>query len=346
MTRSSLLWVLTLWYWKRSSMLCEIRKFFSFSRWFKSCSQNLWRIFELVFLWRCWSHQCESLYFWKSTRLKMYFRFREVHSIISMNENKKKISFEKKNYFLCLMICFFEKKKSFFFVFHRNISSRYFDCHKNVNRRLWFRFKRWCIVKRKQLRFFWWWNFFFHHRFRDNMLFKIIQNEFSYWNLVVLLFIAVFKYLHEDRTIRYIKLFFFFFKKIDFFVCIEKIRFIEDNVAIIIYVVFLWISDSKDIDEVIFYQIFDECSRFYFFISFEYIYFFEKWKRFAIKNFEMNNFISNWFLQQFLHEHQWWISIQNLRRRLIQYVRSDEITFRIEIFWHFNMFFDAFCFFD
>jgi hypothetical protein len=38
---------------RRSSMLCEIRKFSSFSRWFKSCSQNLSKIFELAFLERC-----------------------------------------------------------------------------------------------------------------------------------------------------------------------------------------------------------------------------------------------------------------------------------------------------
>jgi hypothetical protein len=145
------------------------------------------------------------------------------------------------------------KKKNHFFVLHRNISSQYFDCHKNVNRQIWFKFRWWCIVKRKQLRFFWWWNFIFHHRFRDNNLFKIIQNEFSYWNFVLLLFIAVFKYLHENCTIRYIELSFFFFKKIDFLVRIEKFRFIEDNVAIIIYVVFFWILNSKDIDEIIFY---------------------------------------------------------------------------------------------
>jgi hypothetical protein len=104
--------------------------------------------FRTRFFLRCWSYQCESLYFWKSARSKMYFRFWEVHLIISMNENKKNYSFEKKNYFLCLMICFFEKKIHFF-VLHRDISSRYFDCHKNVNRRLWFKFRWWCIVKRK-----------------------------------------------------------------------------------------------------------------------------------------------------------------------------------------------------
>jgi hypothetical protein len=189
-------------------------------------------------------------------------------------------------------------------------------------------------------------NFFFHHRFRDNIFFRIIQNEFSYWNSVVLLFIAVFKYLHENCTIRYIKFSFFFFKKIDFLVRIEKFRLIEDNVAIITYVVFLWISNSKDIDEVILYQIFNECSRLHLFTSFECICLFEKWKRFAVKHFEMNNLISNWFFQQFLHENQWWVSAQWWRRRSIQYVRNDEITFRIKIFWQFDMFFDTFCFFD
>jgi hypothetical protein len=161
-----------------------------------------------------------------------------------------------------------------------------------------------------------------------------------------LFFIVVFKYLHENRTIRYIKFFFFFFKKIDFLVCIEKFRLIEDNVAIIIYVVFFWFSDSKDIDEVIFYSIFNEYSRFHLFIFFECICFFEKWKRFAIKNFEMSNLISNWFFQQFLHENQWWVSAQWWRRRSIQYVRSDEIIFRIKIFWQFDMLFNAFYFFD
>jgi hypothetical protein len=108
--------------------------------------------------------------------------------------------------------------------------------------------------------------FFFHHRFRSNNLFKIIQNELSYWNFVVLFFIVVFKYLHENRTIRYTKFFFFFFKKINFLVRIEKFRLIEDNVAIIIYVVFLWISNLKNIDKIIFYQIFDERLKLYFFI--------------------------------------------------------------------------------
>jgi hypothetical protein len=120
---------------------------------------------------------------------------------------------------------------------------------------------------------------------------------------------------------------FFFFEKIDCFVRVEKFRLIEYNVAIITYVVFLWTSDSKNIDEVIFYQIFDECSRFHLLTSFECICFFEKWKRFAIKHFEMSNLISNWFFQQFLLEDQWWISIQWWRRRSIQYVRNDEITF-------------------
>jgi hypothetical protein len=61
---------------------------------------------------------------------------------------QRKLFFQKKNYFLCLEICFFEKKNHFF-VLHRDISSRYFDCHKNVNRWFWFKFRRWCIVKRK-----------------------------------------------------------------------------------------------------------------------------------------------------------------------------------------------------
>jgi hypothetical protein len=70
--------------------------------------------------------------------------------------------------------------------------------------------------------------------------------------------------LQRNRTIRHIRLFFFFLEKIDCFVHVEKLRFIEYDVAIIIFVVFLWISDSKDIDEVIIYQIFNECSRFHF----------------------------------------------------------------------------------
>ncbi len=169
---------------------------------------------------------------------------------------------------------------------------------------------------------------------------------FSYWYSVVLLFIAVFNYLQRNRTIRYIKLFFFFFKKIDCFVRVEKLRFIEYDVAIINFVVFLWISNSKDIDEVILYQIFDECSRFHFFTFLKCICFFEKWKRFTIKYFEMSNLISNWFFQQFLHEYQWWISAQWWRWRSIQYVRNDEITFWVKIFRQFRMLFDAFCFFD
>jgi hypothetical protein len=186
---------------------------------------------------------------------------------------QRKFFFWKRNIIFFVQWLIFSRKINHFFVwsFFSKKKSRYLDCNKIVNRR-WFR--RWCIIKRKQLRFFWWWDFFFHHRFRNNILFKIIQNEFSYWNSVVLLFIAVFKYLHENRTIRYIKFSFFFLKKICFFVRIEKLRLIEDNVAIIIHVVFLWISDLKDIDEVIFYQIFDECSRFHFFTSFECIYFF------------------------------------------------------------------------
>jgi hypothetical protein len=70
------------------------------------------------------------------------------------------------------------------------------------------------------------------------------------------------------------KIFFLFFEKIDYFVRFEKLRFIKYDVAIIIYVVFFWISDLKDINEVILYQIFDECSRFHLFISFECICFF------------------------------------------------------------------------
>jgi hypothetical protein len=125
------------------------------------------------------------------------------------------------------------------------------------------------------------------------LMWNLNDDVFFISNFVVLFFIVVFKYLHENRTIRYIKFSFFFFKKIDFFICIEKLRFIEDNVAIIIYVVFLWISNSKNINEIIFYQIFHECSRFHFFIFFECICFFQKWNRFAIKHFEMSNLISN-----------------------------------------------------
>jgi hypothetical protein len=52
-----------------------------------------------------------------STRSMKHFLFLRAHLIISMNENKENYSFEKKSYFLCLMICFFEKKKSFFLFF-------------------------------------------------------------------------------------------------------------------------------------------------------------------------------------------------------------------------------------
>jgi hypothetical protein len=76
---------------------------------------------------------------------------------------------------------------------------------------------------------------------------------FSYWYFVVLFVIVALKYLQRNRMICHIKFSFFFFEKIDCFVRVEKLRFIEYDVAIIIYVVFLWISDSKDIDEVIFY---------------------------------------------------------------------------------------------
>ncbi len=53
-----------------------------------------------------------------STRLLKHFLSLKAHSITLMNENKENYSFEKKNYFLCLIICFFEKKKiiSLFFI--------------------------------------------------------------------------------------------------------------------------------------------------------------------------------------------------------------------------------------
>ncbi len=68
---------------------------------------------------------------------------------------------------------------------------------------------------------------------------------FLYWYFVVLLFIAILKYLKRDRTICYIKLFFFFFEKIDCFVRVQKFRFIEYDVAIIIYVVFFKFQTRK-----------------------------------------------------------------------------------------------------
>jgi hypothetical protein len=102
---------------------------------------------------------------------------------------------------------------------------------------------------------------------------------------VVLLFIAVFKYSKRDRTIRYIKLSFFFLEKIDCFIHVVKLRFIKNDVAIIIYVVFFWISDSKLINEVIFYQIWNECLRFHFLIFFECICFFLKMKTFYNRTF-------------------------------------------------------------
>ncbi len=61
---------------------------------------------------------------------------------------------------------------------------------------------------------------------------------FLYWYSVVLLFIVVLKYLQRNRTIRYIKFFFFCFEKIDNFVRVEKFRFVEYDVVIITYVVF------------------------------------------------------------------------------------------------------------
>jgi hypothetical protein len=108
----------------------------------------------------------------------MHFQSRKDHSINSMNENKENYSFEKKNYFLCLMIWFFEKTKSFFFL-HWNILFRYFDRHKNVNRRRWFKFRRWCIVKREQLKSLdWWWDFFLHHRLRSNIFSELFNTCF------------------------------------------------------------------------------------------------------------------------------------------------------------------------
>jgi hypothetical protein len=110
---SSLLQILTLSCWRRSSLLCEIRRFSSFFRLFKSCSQNFSKIFEFFSSWRCWSHQCENKYFSRSARSRMHSLSRKDHSINSMHENKQNYSFEKKNYFFCLMIWFFEKTKSF-----------------------------------------------------------------------------------------------------------------------------------------------------------------------------------------------------------------------------------------
>ncbi len=77
----------------------------------------------------------------------------------------------------------------------------------------------------------------------------------------------------SHHTLR--KAFSFFLEKIDYFVRVEKLRFIKYDVAIIIYVVFFWILNSKDIDEIMFYQILDECSRFHLFIFFECICFFK-----------------------------------------------------------------------
>jgi hypothetical protein len=45
--------------------------------------------------------------------------------------------------------------------------------------------------------------------------------------------------LRVPSSVARLRLSFFFFKKIDFLVRIEKFRLIEDNVAIIIYIVFL-----------------------------------------------------------------------------------------------------------
>jgi hypothetical protein len=97
-----------------------------------------------------------------SMRKFIFFEINTFKNVFSISRNlfdnfdewkQKKLFLWKKKYFLFLIICFFEKKKSFF-ILYRDISSRYFDCHKNVNRQFWFKFKRWCIIKCKQLKFF------------------------------------------------------------------------------------------------------------------------------------------------------------------------------------------------
>ncbi len=198
---------------------------------------------------------------------------------------QRKLFFRKKKLFSLFNDLSFRKKNNYFFVLHRNISSRYFDCHKNVNHLRWFRFKRWCIIKRKQLKFFWWWDFFFYHRFRDNIFFQNYSERIFVLKFCCIAFYRCFQIFAWKSHDTLHNFFFFFFKKIHFLVRIEKLRFIRNNVAIIIYVVFLWIWNSKDIDKVIFYQMFNKSSRFHFFISFECIYFFKKWQRFTIKHF-------------------------------------------------------------
>jgi hypothetical protein len=46
---------------------------------------------------------------------------------------QRKLFFREKKLFFLFNDLFF-RKKNHFFVFHRDISSRYFDCHKNANR--------------------------------------------------------------------------------------------------------------------------------------------------------------------------------------------------------------------
>jgi hypothetical protein len=139
------------------------------------------------------------------------FQSQKAHSRLRWIWTKRS-SFSRRKVIFFVQWLIFSRKLNHFFVwsFFSRKKSRYFDCNKDVNRR-WF--KRWCIVKRKQVKDVEWWDFFLHYRFRDNILFKAIEHVFSYWYSVVLLLLAIHKYLQRDRTIRHIKLSFFFLRK-------------------------------------------------------------------------------------------------------------------------------------
>ncbi len=142
-----------------------------------------------------------------STQFNKAFLSLKVHLINSMNLNKKIFSFEKKCYFFYSMINFFEKIKSFlclkFFFREKNLDISTatkllinVDLNDNVSSNI-----NSCDF------------------FDDEILFFIIDFEITFslkifntcFRFVILLFIAVFKYLQRNRTICYIKFSFFFF---------------------------------------------------------------------------------------------------------------------------------------
>jgi hypothetical protein len=119
---SSLLRILTFSYWKRSSLLCEIRRFSSFFRLFKSCSQNLSKIFEFFFLTMLISLMRNLIFFEINTFKNAFLISKKSFDKFNEWEQRKLFFWKKKSFSLFNYLIFSKNEVIFCFSLRHFVS--------------------------------------------------------------------------------------------------------------------------------------------------------------------------------------------------------------------------------